>query len=272
MKQAFTGRWVLLWVALMNVLSFTAKADQALYDDALENGWQNWSWATVNLANTSPVHSGLHSISVLTTNYQALYFHNTAFDPSAFTNLTFWINGGSTGGQLLQVQAVLNGSAVASGILLAPLTANTWQQINAPMSGLVSSSQAQIDGLWIQERGTSLQPVFCVDDVTLQSAPPPQPGTNAPVTVQIDASANRHAISPLIYGVAFASSSSELQDLNAPLHRSGGNATTRYNWQINATSHAADWYFESIAESSSAVGGDGDDFIQESRGQARRRC
>jgi len=55
-----------------------------------------------------------------------------------------------------------------------------------------------------------------------------------------------------------------LQDLNAPLHRSGGNAETRYNWQLNATSHAADWYFESIADANT-VGGDGDDFIQESK-------
>ena len=91
-------------------------------------------------------------------------------------------------------------------------------------------------------------------------------GTNAPVSITVDAQANRHAISPLIYGVAFASSSSVLQDLNAPLHRSGGNAETRYNWQINATSHAADWYFESIGDSPSTAGADGDSFIQESKG------
>jgi hypothetical protein len=109
-----------------------------------------------------------------------------------------------------------------------------------------------------------VQPVFYVDDIILQAGAPIQPSTNANVTVQIDALANRHVISPLIYGVAFASSSSELQDLNTPLHRSGGNATTRYNWQINATSHAADWYFESIADANT-VGGDGDSFIQESK-------
>jgi hypothetical protein len=56
-----------------------------------------------------------------------------------------------------------------------------------------------------------------------------------------------------------------LEDLNAPLHRSGGNAETRYNWQINATSRAADWYFESIADSPNTAGADGDNFIQESK-------
>jgi hypothetical protein len=90
--------------------------------------------------------------------------------------------------------------------------------------------------------------------------------TNANVTVQIDAQANRHAISPLIYGVAFAANSNQLSDLNVPLHRSGGNAATRYNWQINAANRAGDWYFESIAENTSAPGGSGDDFVQMSKG------
>jgi hypothetical protein len=266
MKNFFVRRSAIFLSVLMVVFSFTTKADQTIYDDTLENGWQNWSWATVNFANTSPTHnSSSDSISVTAGAYQAVYFHQTAFDPSTFTNLSFWINGGSTGGQLLQAQAILNGSAVASGVQLAALTANTWKQVNVPMSSLVPSGQSQIDGLWIQDRSGVAQPTFYVDDVTLQSGPPPPPSTNANVTVQIDALANRHDISPLVYGVAFASTSNQLSDLNAPIHRSGGNATTRYNWQINATSHAADWYFESIAESSSAAGGDGDNFIQESK-------
>ncbi len=89
---------------------------------------------------------------------------------------------------------------------------------------------------------------------------------NVPVSINVDAQLNRHAISPLIYGVAFASSAAELTDLNAPLHRSGGNAETRYNWLINAHNRGADWYFESIADSSTAIpGGADDDFITESK-------
>ena len=42
----------------------TARADQIIYDNALENGWQNWGWATLNYANPSPVHSGSDSVSV----------------------------------------------------------------------------------------------------------------------------------------------------------------------------------------------------------------
>ena len=81
--------------------------------------------------------------------------------------------------------------------------------------------------------------------------------------ITIDASANRHPISPLIYGTNFATAQ-QLEELNAPLNRRGGNATTRYNWQANATNHASDWYFESLAEESGAAGDDADRFVDES--------
>jgi Glycoside hydrolase family 44 len=248
-------------IALLALGGTVLRADQIVYDDTLENGWQNWGWATLNYASTSPVHSGVNSISVSSTNYQALYLHHTAMNGSLFTNLTFWINGG-TGGQVVQVQATINGTA-QSAVGLAPLPVNSWRQETISLTALGVAASTAFDGFWIQVQNSGLAPTFYVDDISL-STNAVTTGTNAPVAITVDASANRHPISPLIYGVAFASSASDLQDLNAPLHRSGGNAETRYNWQINATSHAADWYFESIADDN-VVGGDGDDFIQESK-------
>ena len=72
------------------------------------------------------------------------------------------------------------------------------------------------------------------------------------------------AINPAIYGVAYATTA-QLQDLNAPLHRYGGNNTSRYNWQLNADNRGADWYFQSIAESSATPGQRGDDFVLSSQ-------
>ena len=66
-----------------------AQTDQAVYTDALVNGWQNWSWATVNLSNTTPVQSGTDSISVSAGPYQALYLHQTAFDSTPYTESGF---------------------------------------------------------------------------------------------------------------------------------------------------------------------------------------
>jgi hypothetical protein len=80
----------------------------------------------------------------------------------------------------------------------------------------------------------------------------------------VDANANRRAINPNVYGLAYASTA-QLTDLNVPLNRYGGNNTTRYNWQINGDNRGQDWYFESIGDSSSVAGERGDTFISSSR-------
>jgi len=87
--------------------------------------------------------------------------------------------------------------------------------------------------------------------------------TNEVFGIEVDAQANPHPISPLIYGVAFASSN-QLAELNSPLNRSGGNSETRYNWLTNAHNHAADWYFESIADASASPGAAADDHVANS--------
>ena len=64
--------------------------------------------------------------------------------------------------------------------------------------------------------------------------------------------------------MAFASSN-ELVELNSPLNRSGGNAETRYNWQLNAHNRAADFYFESLADSPATAGAAADDHVANSK-------
>jgi hypothetical protein len=84
------------------------------------------------------------------------------------------------------------------------------------------------------------------------------------ITITIDPTANRHPIDPNIYGVAHATIA-QLNDLNTPLNRNGGNNTTRYNWQLNADNRGNDWYFESIADTSATAGERGDTFIANAR-------
>jgi hypothetical protein len=112
-------------------LGLTARGDQPIYTDSLQNNWVDWSWATVSFANSSPTHSGSASIGVSCTNYQALFLHHNAFDSTAYSNLTFWINGGSSGGQVLLVQATANSTPSGAGFTMPALSANTWQLTSA---------------------------------------------------------------------------------------------------------------------------------------------
>ena len=87
---------------------------------------------------------------------------------------------------------------------------------------------------------------------------------NPAVTLSVDANANRHAINPNVYGLAYATPQ-QLTDLNVPLNRYGGNNTSRYNWQVNGDNRGQDWYFESLADTSSVAGERADTFIANSR-------
>jgi hypothetical protein len=237
------------------------RADQIVYDDALQNSWvDNYSWATVYPTN-SPVHTGSSSISVSSAGYEALYFHHTAMDASLFTNITFWINGGS-GGQHVNVQATSNGVAQAA-VVLAPLPANSWRQETVSLISLGIATLTTFDGFWLQVQSSGVAPTFYVDDISL-STNAITAGTNQPVVITVNASSNRHSISPLIYGVAFASSN-QLSELNVPLNRSGGNNETRYNWQISAHSLDADWFFESYPDANATPGSAADDFVANSK-------
>ena len=248
-----------LCVLMAASLSSPARADQTLYTDSLQNGWTNYSWATVNFSATSPVHTGADAISVQSGAYQALYLHHAAQSSAPFTALTFWINGGPTGGQRLQAQATLNGTAQAAYALPTP-QANAWTQVTIPLSALGAAGQSNFDGIWIQDSSGAAEPIYYVDDVALVSGTQTAPGT----TIKVDAAANQHPISPLVYGVAYGDAAS-LADLNAPLNRLGGNNTTRYNWQLNADNRANDYFFESIGDSDATPGGRGDAFITASK-------
>ncbi len=247
------------------VLRVEAQSDQAIYTDSLQNGWQDWSWNATRIFNNTGtyVHSGTDSISVTITNaWGALSLWHGAFNSNGYTNLTFWINGGASGGQQLQIYAELT-NVTEPTITLPKLATNTWQQFTLSLSALGVANQPDFIRFSIQDHLGTAQPTFYVDDITLTAAPT-GPVTNAPVTITVNAQLNRHPISPQIYGTAFATSN-QLQDLNFTMNRSGGNAETSYNWQLNAHNHAADWYFESIDDGNATPGETADAFVANSK-------
>jgi len=90
---------------------------------------------------------------------------------------------------------------------------------------------------------------------------------NPATSVSVDANANRHPINPNIYGIAYGSAT-DMQLLNAPLNRWGGNSTSRYNWQIDAHSAGSDWYFETYSDGSGTPSGSADQYVATTRANA----
>jgi hypothetical protein len=103
--------------------------------------------------------------------------------------------------------------------------------------------------------GASLLVLFCAAQTLAQ---------NPATAVSVDANANRHAINPNIYGIAYGDAY-DMTTLNAPLNRWGGDATSRYNWQIDAYSAGNDWYFETYPNGSGTPAGSADAYVATTR-------
>ena len=242
-RQLFgTASLISILLPLLCCLALSSKAlaqtDQSVYTDALSNGWQNWSWATVNFKNNQPVQSGTASIAVSAGAWQALYLHHDAFDSSLYSNLVFWIDGGSTGGQLLQVQATLDGTAQAV-VTLPALAVNTWQQVTIPLASLGVQGKSNLDGFWIQDRSGKTQPQFYVDSISF-TAPPP-----AVVNVTVDAAqalrivdARHFGINAAVWDGVFDTTTTIdlLTEMgNQALRFPGGSLSDDYHWATNTT-------------------------------------
>lgn len=230
-----------LALALTSVsLSFGAQAqdDQIIYDDARENGWQDYSWATIDYSNPNPVHSGTHSISVTdpTANYQAVYLHHTAQNTALYASMRFWVYVTATNPTPLSVQALRNGDPQAA-FVPGNLMQNNWTQVTIPLATLGVSNVADFDGFWIQNNTGAAQ-TWYVDDVSLVAAPPPNP-----VQVTIDAAAVIRTIDDRIYGLntaiwdqelGSAATAQLLTDMNAQYLRfPGGSASDNYDWHTD---------------------------------------
>jgi len=213
-----------------------AQANLPIYTDNLVNGFQNWSWAAVNLQNSSPAHSGVYSISVTDGgNYQALVFEHSDFNTSLYTNLTFWVNGGSAGGQKFTVSGSLDGTN-QTAYSLGPFPTNAWKQITIPLSALGVANKPNCTGFLIQGNvGGAVQPACYVDDVQLVAAPVP-----ALVHLGVNAGQSLQTVDARQFGLNTATWDGSLgSSTTLPLLEQIGCLTLR--WPGGSTSDAYDW-------------------------------
>lgn len=142
-----------------------------IYADSLRNGWQAWGWADLDLNCAAPARVG-HVIRVTPGPWQALYLHHANVNTRRWAALTFWIYGGTVGGQRLSVRA-LRAGAPQSRVLLTPLVAGQWRQVTIPLAALGVAQVSDFDGLWIGDAAGTGQPAFSLDEMALTPAPAP---------------------------------------------------------------------------------------------------
>jgi hypothetical protein len=91
-----------------------------------------------------------------------------------------------------------------------------------------------IRGLWYFVAATLLLEFSLTPGVSAQTTP----------ILTVDAAGNPHPINSDIYGLAnYGLDANFAKEIQVPNIRWGGDATTRYNWQVDSSNAGFDWYF-----------------------------
>ena len=169
-----------VFVVLFALLNTRANADQIVYDDTLRNGWENWSWCTVDFNATNYIHGGGSKSTrvTYTDGWQGFYLHHAAFNTGAYSALTFWVHGGGTNGRNIQVAGLrndLNRPAVALNTYIegGSVSGSAWRKVTIPLSALAIDNQSDVTGFWLQSTIQTPQAAFYVDNIALVSNPAP---------------------------------------------------------------------------------------------------
>jgi hypothetical protein len=216
-----------------------------LYDDRFTEGWDNWSWASVDAASARPVNSGTSAIAVKAGPFTALAFHHAAMDTTNYSSLTFWINAGAQGGQVLSLRALLSGVAQPQTFTVPTMAAdpaNPWRKVTVPLAALGVAGKPDLTDIWMQEMGgvdNTANPFF-IDDMRLDLGPSPKL-----VQATVDGKQQLRTVDPRLFGLnaavwdgAFNTSTTAdllLEAANQALRFPGGSLSDAYHWQTNTT-------------------------------------
>jgi hypothetical protein len=155
-----TRRWAILSAASAFLLATPIIHAQTpepmlVYDDALQPGWNNWSWAKVELSvptgNAKP-------IKVQGDPWTALALHHEPFSTKGYTNLVFYVNGGTEGGQTIAVKLMAGGKPLEASYVVTPKT-KTWAVVTVPLKDIEGIDKV-IDGICFQAQDKPYAPYY----------------------------------------------------------------------------------------------------------------
>jgi hypothetical protein len=271
-------------IALM-LWSCADGAALTLYSDALQNGYGDSSWAQAadySLANTTPTYGGSsHSIKFVARNWGGLQFvaGGTEFNVADYQSLTFQVNGGSAGGQKLQLFVCDNYDTLPSDtypleslMTGGSIPKNAWATVTLDFDA-VQMTYGTFNCLVIMDadgnNDAAGQPAVYIDQIVFnpRTVAIANGGT---VNVGVDVNANRHPIDTRVFGVAYGDATRNGQ-VGYSVRRWGGNSTSRYNWQVDFHNTGSDYYYENIPDCQGTctgtppIGNSADAFIAEAQ-------
>lgn len=226
---------------------------ESIYDGALGTGWSDWGWAASGFGKgpitLKPQSFGgwIAAHATVTTRYGALTFRMKA--PREF-------------GDFLEVRVESTQKSVFPRIVVAPShrtdLADDWTEVVIPMKAL-DPEHLPYDRVIFRASTSVGAGVVLLDKIGFTKASAAEVAAEAAaitssartVTVAVEVGGAGVAINPLIYGIAYDprldAKTPQQWKLGATARRWGGNATSRFNWELgNAWNTASDWYWENV--------------------------
>ena len=196
------------------------------------NRFSSWSGCSSSSGATCTVV--LNADTTVTAGYSAPVITSVNVTPNPAS---------ATIGTTLQLAAAVSGNGSFS-------TAVTWS-VSAPAGSSLSPGDINANGLYTTPypapasatvTATSVQDPTVSGSVTVTlNAPAPSGGP----ALSVDAGNQTHAISPLIYGMnSYTLTPATAKAARVTVDRWGGDGTSRYNYLLDVTNSASDWYFE----------------------------
>jgi hypothetical protein len=223
-KSSGTSSFTLSYNAGTSV-TLTAAATAGAY------GFVSWTGCTSTVGSACTVV--LDASATVTAKYSQPSIQSVAVTPTAPVTI----------GSAQQFAANVSGSGSYT-------SAVTWS-LAAPAGSTLSPGTLTSSGVYttpypapasVTITATSVQDSTKSASVVIPLSPP---AAAAGPALTVDTANQTHAISPYIYGMnAFNLASSAGKAANITIDRFGGDATSRYNYLLDVTSSASDWYFE----------------------------
>ncbi|HFC11959.1 MAG TPA: hypothetical protein ENJ56_03870 [Anaerolineae bacterium] len=164
------------------------------------------------------------------------------FASREYQSLQFAIHGGEQGGQEINLALIGEDGAWSEPSIRIKAEADRWMTYSISLAQF--GNPPYIKGIIMQSANSAEQATFYLDDLTfIRKQDIVTSGEGPELAVAFDQVVR--PIDPHIYGLNFADDQFA-REIDLPINRWGGNAVTRYNWKVDVSNRASDWYFLNV--------------------------
>jgi Glycoside hydrolase family 44 len=225
---------------------------ETIFEAGLKNGWQDWGWATREVATGGPARFNFSS-------YGGWILYKGNLQGAPFGGLVIKYKAPKSFLDFLEVRVDSNAQNVYPRVNVGPQhrrdLPDGWTEAfipykelnpeNLPFEKVVLRAYKSVGTDWVLlekvgfTKGTA---AAAVGSAVVASRD---------VQMFVDCRAKMTPINPMIYGIAFDPRQDTTHihkwELGPTARRWGGNPASRYNWELgNAWNTASDWYFENV--------------------------